>query len=493
MSEVNSIIKGGINTFKDQLTTSKSFKKFKNKATKFGETGQFNVKDFSNLGKPLMKDFKKSGKNAALQTLKGLTGMLEGNRTKYKGVGLSGSGNKKDMSKGPNEKVGVDYRWIQAKDNKKKEVISSSYEIEEGVGKVIRQVVKSPGVRRFVSNLSKSSKVKIVSKPVITPGSTLGSKGKFAANHFDKVPTGAGSSYVPKHVRYLDDMMDKSKRGLTGHAGAKGFPTPDSKSVKVYKQPSYANPKYPGDKTGAYARELARQDNTARIGKNSSINKDGISNKGYYNPDGRNTVGGKVRLKPSKGLEDKNIEFLKKMKNESYNHYSWRDSFTPTEIESFDIIKPEPLVSEGKKKGLDGKACWKGYKLDGTKKKDGKTVDNCVKVDEGVAGAVLKVPGVKKTIAKVGGAVLAAKGGEKILKDLLGTPSRPKATDWDKNPKDKIDQELNVKQGQAKDAAKNKPFDKEMKAFRKGKKNLTDEDKIKRLKDAAAKYRGKKK
>ena len=32
-----------------------------------------------------------------------------------------------------------------------------------------------------------------------------------------------------------------------------------------------------------------------------------------------------------------------------------------------------------KKKGLDGKACWKGYKLAGTKKKGGKTVDNCVK------------------------------------------------------------------------------------------------------------------
>ena len=34
---------------------------------------------------------------------------------------------------------------------------------------------------------------------------------------------------------------------------------------------------------------------------------------------------------------------------------------------------------EGKAKGLDGKACWKGYKLAGTKKKGGKTVDNCVK------------------------------------------------------------------------------------------------------------------
>ncbi len=34
----------------------------------------------------------------------------------------------------------------------------------------------------------------------------------------------------------------------------------------------------------------------------------------------------------------------------------------------------------GKKKGKDGKACWKGYKLQGTKMKGGKRVDNCVKV-----------------------------------------------------------------------------------------------------------------
>ena len=33
-----------------------------------------------------------------------------------------------------------------------------------------------------------------------------------------------------------------------------------------------------------------------------------------------------------------------------------------------------------KKKGRDGKACWKGYKLMGTKKKGGRTVDNCVKI-----------------------------------------------------------------------------------------------------------------
>lgn len=40
------------------------------------------------------------------------------------------------------------------------------------------------------------------------------------------------------------------------------------------------------------------------------------------------------------------------------------------------------LMSEEKQKGVDGKACWKGYKRVGTKKKGDKTVDNCVKVKE---------------------------------------------------------------------------------------------------------------
>ena len=39
-------------------------------------------------------------------------------------------------------------------------------------------------------------------------------------------------------------------------------------------------------------------------------------------------------------------------------------------------------LMEGKKKGLDGKACWDGYKLQGTKMKGGKRVDNCVKISE---------------------------------------------------------------------------------------------------------------
>jgi len=45
----------------------------------------------------------------------------------------------------------------------------------------------------------------------------------------------------------------------------------------------------------------------------------------------------------------------------------------------------ESINNEEKKKGLDGKACWKGYRLMGTKIKGGKKVDNCVKYESKLA------------------------------------------------------------------------------------------------------------
>ena len=60
----------------------------------------------------------------------------------------------------------------------------------------------------------------------------------------------------------------------------------------------------------------------------------------------------------------------------------------------------EEVVDEGKKKGLDGKACWDGYKLSGTKKKGGKTVDNCVKEEDKAFNFVLNK--IKKEVGKSG-------------------------------------------------------------------------------------------
>ena len=56
--------------------------------------------------------------------------------------------------------------------------------------------------------------------------------------------------------------------------------------------------------------------------------------------------------------------------------------------EEVEVLEREEFEVDGetyvieKAKGLDGKACWKGYKLAGTKKKGGKTVDNCVKAGD---------------------------------------------------------------------------------------------------------------
>ena len=82
--------------------------------------------------------------------------------------------------------------------------------------------------------------------------------------------------------------------------------------------------------------------------------------------------------------------------------------------------------------------------------------------------------------------------GKKILKGLFGTPDKPKWDEYDKTdslpkPKDDVDSELNTRQRQVKDAEKNKEFDTYMDSFRKGEKNISPEDKIQRLKDAAKK------
>ncbi len=115
--------------------------------------------------------------------------------------------------------------------------------------------------------------------------------------------------------------------------------------------------------------------------------------------------------------------------------------------------------------------------------------------------AVMAIPigiGLGKTALKLGGTVLAAKGGEEILKRLLQGKDR-QDYDWEKNPKDDIDRELNTRQKQAKDSAKNRPHDRDIEAYRKtidpktGKTTLSPEDQIEVIRNAAAKHPANKK
>jgi len=90
--------------------------------------------------------------------------------------------------------------------------------------------------------------------------------------------------------------------------------------------------------------------------------------------------------------------------------------------EEYEVLEREEYEIDGetyvieKAKGLDGKACWKGYKLAGTKKKGGKTVDNCVK-----AGDELTHDGeelAEKKLDPVNHAELKGKHSERKDKDI---------------------------------------------------------------------------
>jgi hypothetical protein len=78
------------------------------------------------------------------------------------------------------------------------------------------------------------------------------------------------------------------------------------------------------------------------------------------------------------------------------------------------------VVTEEKQKGVDGKACWKGYKRMGTKQKGGKTVDNCVKMGEDLDESGLQYYTGKKKYGKDGMTALAQAGRDGASEEELG-------------------------------------------------------------------------
>ena len=81
----------------------------------------------------------------------------------------------------------------------------------------------------------------------------------------------------------------------------------------------------------------------------------------------------------SAGMFAAGMRGIKKQQNEGYDVSNWKDDFQAMEIESIDIIKPEPLQPSQSVIDEAGKKCWKGYKKAGTQKLFGKTYNRCVK------------------------------------------------------------------------------------------------------------------
>jgi len=460
---------------------------------------------------------------------------------KYIGPGKGRKARDEDMTKHKGEKLGANYLIPQASINKKKETVAASHEVEG-------DLVDEGLLKGALSGAKLIAKITPkVTKGIIKGGKALARKGasdisKFKKsqevvrrlNNIDKIKANKLLQPVkPTEVKWNPTVPSKIKpkvstfstKQITGSAG------------KQYKKPIGANPTAKTQYKEPITPKYSRSQKSALTGKGSKI-IDQIRGKTpgaklsakiekAYDKNLQKTgdkiikdikatpipkeraivknTGGKMIPSPSGSLAkttDKGSAIVKNSggkltkdvpsnnrKLSAKEKLTKAGSGTKGSGTTYAGTSKPPLrlpqggpdedkvraAVAGASFGLGGYA---GTKIFSGKKKD---------VKEGVASVVLKNPLTKKAIAKAAGAVFAAKGGEKILKDLLGTPEQPKRTDWDKNPKDKIDQELNVRQNQAKDAAKNKEFDTDMKAYRKGKKNLTDDQKIQRLRDAKKK------
>jgi hypothetical protein len=84
-------------------------------------------------------------------------------------------------------------------------------------------------------------------------------------------------------------------------------------------------------------------------------------------------------------LKDKYSKAEKKTKEEFELEQAFEDTmgqFADHVCEECGNPSWRTFTESEKQKGLDGKACWKGYRRQGTKMKGGKRVDNCVKVKE---------------------------------------------------------------------------------------------------------------
>jgi hypothetical protein len=84
-------------------------------------------------------------------------------------------------------------------------------------------------------------------------------------------------------------------------------------------------------------------------------------------------------------LKDKYSKAEKQTKEEFELEQAFEDTmgqFADSVCEDCGNPSWRTFTESEKQKGLDGKACWKGYRRQGTKMKGGRRVDNCVKVSE---------------------------------------------------------------------------------------------------------------
>ena len=182
-------------------------------------------------------------------------------------------------------------------------------------------------------------------------------------------------------LKHNDEFSKALMESYTRWMGGEGFQGTQIQEVVAPPKKELATP----ERAGGADASTSIPDLQKKGGEDNFATKDPKENAGAPDPATDLRVGAGV--KQSHGAEIRDT--TKVVAKESCDTCSYcggkgcsrcekKDSEMKKESYTFELDGVEFTI-EGKAKGLDGKACWKGYKLAGTKKKGGKTVDNCVK------------------------------------------------------------------------------------------------------------------
>ena len=170
--------------------------------------------------------------------------------------------------------------------------------------------------------------------------------------------------------------LNKTRRGANAAGRTNTAVRSANKANKVNKANKANKANRQGNRITGLKRNIASNilNNVANSSSSSSSKskKYGVGAKDFEGPDSKDALAKYRKMIAKKKQEQQ--------QNENYNYSNWRDDFSPLEVESFDIIKAEPLKpTKGIGSDMLGEKCWPGYEKKGMKTMFGKRYPNCVK------------------------------------------------------------------------------------------------------------------
>ena len=270
-----------------------------------------------------------------------------------------------EMLKGVSEREGLE-GWVQSKITKAADYVSSvyhhlDYDMNMGEDKEISEKAVSKKQQKFMGMVHAAQKGEKSASPEVEKVAKSMKKSDakdFAKTKHKGLPDKVTDAYINKLQNSLIEKVGRDNFNNTKRdfAPTKSDAASKAGTAAVMRSKGEGRPQLVDKMVSTnqnWKDKQAKLDKTAKnTAKSAGVNPDTV-------------------LSPLKPVTAQNAKFKDK----------FRKTTESKDAHCTECGKPSyTTLPEEKQKGVDGKVCWKGYKRMGTKKKGGKTVDNCVKM-----------------------------------------------------------------------------------------------------------------